>query len=241
MRDRQRGRRTKASKKRSGPAVPVSTLRAEQPAVVAEDIGAISARPEPNKFAQGNTAGGRHPPYKPEYAEHAKAMCDRGATLDELAEVFEVPVKTIRFWINSNDDFFEACKVTPGCVERSRRNIFDMGVGQKVVTERIVQSGSKKQTIKVTNHLPANLAASKSFVPDEVVHTEGELTQLLKQLQGTRTGVKYTDPNGLMMSEEEHVAVGGVSGGSETDWSKKSADEITRCERTLLERRRQKS
>lgn len=240
MRDRQRGRRTKASKKRSGPAVPLGTLRAEQPAVVAEDIETISARPEPNKFAQGNTAGGRHPAYKPEYAERAKAMCDRGATLDELAEVFEVLPKTIRFWTISNGDFFEACKVTPGCVERAKRNIFDIAMGQKVVTDRIVQSGSKKQTTKVTNHLPANLAASKSFVPDEVVPTEGELAQLLKELQGTRTGVRYPGPNGTMLSEEEHVTVGGTPG-SETDWRNKSADEITRCKQILLERRRQKS
>jgi hypothetical protein len=116
-------RRPKASKKRSRPAVPLGTVRDEQHAVVAEDTGAISASPEANNFAQGNTGGGRHPPYKPEYAERAKAMCDRGATLDELAEVFEVPPKTIRFWTISNSDFYEACKVTPGCVERAKRNI----------------------------------------------------------------------------------------------------------------------
>jgi hypothetical protein len=240
MRDRQRGRRTKASKNRSGPAVPLGTVRDEQHAVVAEDTGAISASPEANKFAQGNTAGGRHPAYKPEYAERAKAMCDRGATLDELAEVFEVPPKTIRFWTISNGDFFEACKVTPGCVERAKRNIFDIAMGQKVVTERIVQSGSKKQTTKVTNHLPANLAASKSFVPDEVVPLEGELRQLLKELQGSRTGVTYRGPDGTMMSKEEHLAVGGVPD-SEIDWRNKSADEITQCKQILFERRRQKS
>jgi hypothetical protein len=234
-------RRPKASKKRSRPAVPRGTVRDEQHAVVAEDTGAISASPEANNFAQGNTAGGRHPPYKPEYAERAKAMCDRGATLDELAEVFEVPPKTIRFWTISNSDFYEACKVTPGCVERAKRNIFDIAMGQKVVTERIVQSGSKKQTAKVTNHLPANLAASKSFVPDEVVPLEGELRQLLKELQGSWTGVTYRGPDGTMMSHEEHVAVGGAAGGSEIDWSKKSAEEITQCKQILLERRRQKS
>jgi hypothetical protein len=237
MRNRQRGRRTKASKSKSGPAVPVTPSRTKQPSAVAEDI---EARLEANRFAQGNTAGGRHPAYKPEYAERAKAMCERGATLDELAEVFEVPPKTIRFWMISNGDFSEACKVTPGCVERAKRNIFDIAMGQKVVTERIVQSGSKKQTTKVTNHLPANLAASKSFVPDEVVPLEGELTVLLKELQGSRTGVKYRGPDGTMLSAAEHVAVGGISGGSEIDWSNKSPDEINRCEKIVRDLRRQK-
>ncbi len=239
MRNHQRGRRTKASKNRSGPAVPVTPSRAKQAAAVADDIAAISARLEANKFAWGNTAGGRHPAYKPEYAERAKVMCERGATLDELAEVFEVPPKTIRFWMISNGDFSKACEVTPGCVERAKRTIFDIAMGQTVVTERTVQSGSKKQTTKVTNHLPANLAASKSFVPDEVVPLEGELTQLLKELQGSHAGPKYTGPKGLMLSVKEQPAVGGVLD-SEIDWRNKSPDEINRCEKIVLDLRRQK-
>ncbi len=239
MRNRQRGRRTKASKSKSGPAVPVTPSRAEQAADGAEDIAAISARLEANRFARGNTAGGRHPAYKPEYAERAKVICERGATLDELAEVFEVPPKTIRFWMISNGDFSEACKVTPGCVERAKRNIFDIAMGQQVFTDRTVQSGSKKQTTKVTTHLPANLAASKSFVPDEVVPLEGELTVLLKELQGSRVGVNFRGPDGTMLSAAEHVAVGGVLD-SEIDWRNKSPDEINRCEKIVLDLRSQK-
>jgi hypothetical protein len=49
----------------------------------ANDRAAIEAELEKNPFHKGNTAGGRKPPYKSEYAVQAKALCKRGATMDE--------------------------------------------------------------------------------------------------------------------------------------------------------------
>ena len=184
----------KASKKSAASERPVEAQRAD-------DWASIEAELEKNPFHKGNTAGGRKPPYKPEYVERAKEMCERGATLDEVAEVLGVSPKTIRIWQISHDDFFEACKVTPGCVERAKRNIFDIAMGQKVTTDKIVESGSQRQTTKVTNNLPANLGASKSFVPDEVIRVVGEIEQLLMELQGTRVRPKRED--GSEVSEAE--------------------------------------
>ena len=213
----------------------------ERPNSVAcsKDHAAFEAELEKNPFHKHNTAGGRIPPYMPDYANHAKAMCERGATLDELAEILKVSPKTIRIWQVSHKDFFEACQVTPGCVERVKRNIFDIAMGQQVVTERIADSGSGRQITKVMTNLPANLSASKSFVPETVVQTEGELRVLLRQLNQMRSmvGIRYRGPDGKMMSEEENIALGG--GTSEIWWAMKTGEEIRVAQETL-KRLRQK-
>lgn len=224
-------RSKKASKKSTASERPVDAQRAN-------DYAAIEAELEKSPFHKGNTAGGRKPPYKPEYAIQAKAMCERGATTDELAEALGVSPKTIRMWQLTHDDFLEACKLTPACTERVRRSMFDSSIGQKIFTERAVESGSQRQNVKTTTTSPGNLAAGRSFVIEQVVPVEGEIAQLLKQLQGTRARPQYTGPNGTMISEEEHAALGGIAGGGEIDWSKKSPEEIIESKRRLLEMRR---
>ena len=84
-------RSKKASKKSTASERPINFENAN-------DHAAIEGALEKNPFHKHNTAGGRTPPYMPEYASLAKAMCERGATLDELAEIFRVSPKTIRFW-----------------------------------------------------------------------------------------------------------------------------------------------
>ncbi|MDO8876790.1 MAG: hypothetical protein Q8M24_04670 [Pseudolabrys sp.] len=226
-------KRSKNASKKSVALVPADEVQR------ANDHAAIEAKLENNPFHKHNTAGGRIPPYMPEYANLAKAMCERGATLDELAEIFRVSPKTIRIWQISHNDFSEACQVAPGCVERVKRNIFDIAMGQKVVTERIADSGSGRQITKVTTNLPANLAASKSFVPETVVKVESDLRVLLRQISEQRSmfGIKYTGPDGKMMSEKENIALGGSD--SEIDWSNKSPEELSEAKETLR-RRRQK-
>lgn len=97
-----------ASKKSAASVRPSNAKRAD-------DWAAIEAKLEKNPFHKGNTAGGRKPPYQPEYAVQAKALCERGATMEELAEALGVSPKTIRMWQLTQDDFREACKLTPAC------------------------------------------------------------------------------------------------------------------------------
>lgn len=167
----------------------------------ADDRGAASARLEESEYARGNTAGGRKPQYLPEYAERAKAMCERGATTDELAEAFEVSPKTIRMWQRDHGDFFDACKLTPGSIERVKRSNFESAVGQNLVTEKLIESGSQRQTVKVSVASPPNFAAAKFFVSQKEYQVEGELAQLLRQLQGSRVRPKRED--GSEVSESE--------------------------------------
>lgn len=230
-------RRPSKGSKKQAPASTSPDLDGAEPIVASpNDRAAVTANVQASEFWKHNTAGGRKPIYMPEYADRAKGMCERGATLDELADVFDVSPDVIRRWQISHTDFYEATKLTPACSERVKRSLFESSIGQKVVTTKIVETGSQRQTTYVTHDLPANVRASKFFVSDEVVQTEGELTQLLKQLQDARTRPAYRGPNRKMISHAEHVALGGVPGG-EIDWSVKSDNEINAAERKLQDMR----
>lgn len=54
---------------------------------------------------------GRPTDYKPEYAEQAEKLCRlHGATDKDLAEFFEVGVRTIARWMTKHPEFRQACK-----------------------------------------------------------------------------------------------------------------------------------
>ena len=203
----------------------------------AADWAARWAELEKSPLHHGHTAGGRTPPYRPEYSARAKAMCERGATTAELAEAFDVSLKTIQMWQSAYDDFSKACELTPACMERVKRSLYDSAIEMKIVTEKIVESGSQRQVTKTTATTPGNLAAARSFVIDKVVPVEGQLEQLLRQMQESRVRSTYHAPDRTMMTEAQHMALGGGLGG-ERDWSKETAEEISRCMRLLIEWRK---
>lgn len=54
---------------------------------------------------------GRPTDYRPEYADQARKLFERGATDVEVAEFFDVHVSTLYRWRHSNEDFLHAVKV----------------------------------------------------------------------------------------------------------------------------------
>lgn len=55
-------------------------------------------------------AGGRPSKYKPEYVEQAKALCHMGATVEEMADFFDISIDTIYGWQRKHPEFSEAIK-----------------------------------------------------------------------------------------------------------------------------------
>jgi hypothetical protein len=79
--------------------------------------------PKGNQNALGNK-GGRPTKYKAEYAETAQKLCARlGCTDEQLADWFEVDVRTIHRWRAEIDEFCQACRAgkaeTDDLVERA--------------------------------------------------------------------------------------------------------------------------
>jgi len=67
--------------------------------------------PKGNRYAKGNS-GGRPSKYKPEFAEIAKKLCAKCAFTDaQLADWFEVSVRTINEWKLKHPEFAQALKI----------------------------------------------------------------------------------------------------------------------------------
>jgi hypothetical protein len=71
--------------------------------------------------------------YQPEYAEQARNLCRLGATDEELAEHFEVCVRTIYRWRNAHEEFAEAVIAGKEHADaRVERALYSRAVGCRV-------------------------------------------------------------------------------------------------------------
>lgn len=95
---------------------------------------------------------GRPTAYKPEYAKQAEKLCALGATDVELADFFEVEVRTIYRWKSEHDKFCHALKVGKDVAdERVVRSLYARANGYehdevdiRVVSGEIVQTPIRK-------------------------------------------------------------------------------------------------
>lgn len=73
---------------------------------------------------------GRPTDYRPEYAEQAAKLCALGATDKEVADFFEVDVRTVYRWKHDHDDFCQALKVGKDIAdERVERSLYQRAIG----------------------------------------------------------------------------------------------------------------
>jgi hypothetical protein len=95
---------------------------------------------------------GRPSDYKPKFAEEARKQCEEGATDQELADYFEVSVRTLYRWKNKHPEFCQALKVSKATAdERVERSLFERAIGYerdevdiRVVGGEIVQTPVRK-------------------------------------------------------------------------------------------------
>ena len=95
---------------------------------------------------------GRPSKYKPEYVEQAQKLCALGATDIEIADFFEVEVRTLYRWKNQHDDFCQALKVAKEVADqRVERSLFARANGYehdevdiRVIQNEIVQTPIRK-------------------------------------------------------------------------------------------------
>lgn len=85
---------------------------------------------EGNQYAVGNPGGSRPTDYKAEYAIIAAKMCELGATDQELADAFEVSVRTIYNWKHAHEEFFAALIVAKDAADdRVERSLYQRAIG----------------------------------------------------------------------------------------------------------------
>lgn len=73
---------------------------------------------------------GRPTAYRQEYAEQAAKLCALGATDKEVADFFEVDVRTVYRWKHDHDDFCQSLKVGKDIAdERVERSLYQRAIG----------------------------------------------------------------------------------------------------------------
>lgn len=84
--------------------------------------------------------------YKPEFAQAAKELCEKGATDQEMADVFGVEVRTIHRWKGEHDEFCHALKAGKDVAdERVERSLFQRAIGYEQDEVKIfMPSGAEK-------------------------------------------------------------------------------------------------
>ena len=95
--------------------------------------------------------------YKPEFVDQARKMCQLGATDEELAEHFEVCVRTIYRWRNTHDEFAEAVVVGKEHADaRVERALYSRAVGCSVQRTKVFKHAGDDKPVYATytHHFP---------------------------------------------------------------------------------------
>jgi hypothetical protein len=83
-----------------------------------------------NGESERTDPGGRPSTYRPEYATQARKLCKLGAIDEELADFFDVTIRTIHRWKSKHKDFGKAVRVGKSRAdERVRMALYRRAVG----------------------------------------------------------------------------------------------------------------
>lgn len=108
---------------------------------------------------------GRPTDYKPEFAEQAKKLCELGATDIELADFFEVDVRTIYRWRNSDEEFCQAVKAGKDSADdRVERALYQRAVGYTFESEKVFNYQGEIVRAPVREHVPPDAGAGFNWL-----------------------------------------------------------------------------
>ena len=154
------------------------------------------AAPKGNTYAESN-GGGRPTDFKEEYIEQVAKLCELGATDMEIADFFEVDVRTIHRWKNTNDEFCHSIKIGKDRAdERVERSLYMKATGYDYKEEQAIKIKEEQykesvEVVEVTKHQPADTTAGifwlknrKKVSWQDKVHQEhsGEMTHTHRTL-----------------------------------------------------------
>lgn len=129
-------------------------LQRRAKAVLLRQRVAAIADPEDNFRESGR---GRSTSYKPEYARVAASMCKLGATDRELADHFDVDIKTIKNWEKDHPTFFKALKRGKAAAdERVERALYSKAMGYTYESEKIFYDSKTGEVVRAETyeHVP---------------------------------------------------------------------------------------
>lgn len=91
---------------------------------------------------------GRPSAYRNEFAKQAKKLCELGATDQELADFFEVDVRTVYRWKHDHEDFCQALKSGKDSAdERVERSLYQRAIGYEQDEVKIFMPGGASEPV----------------------------------------------------------------------------------------------
>jgi phage terminase Nu1 subunit (DNA packaging protein) len=108
---------------------------------------------------------GRPTDYQESYAGQAEKLCKLGATDIELADFFEVDVRTIYRWKHSIPEFCQALKVGKDALDdRVERSLYNRAVGYSFASEKLFSYQGVVTRADVIEHVPPDPGAAMSWL-----------------------------------------------------------------------------
>lgn len=109
---------------------------------------------------------GRPTEYEPEYAVQAEKLCLLGATDSEIAEFFNVSVRTIHRWKLEHEEFCHSIKSgKEKADERVERSLYQKATGydyteEQAIKIKVEQHKEEVEVVQVNKHAPADTTAA---------------------------------------------------------------------------------
>jgi len=128
----------------------------------------MSDRDGSGRFVEGHDSAGPGRPtkYQEEYAVQAEKLVRLGATDYELAEFFEVDVRTIYRWKHDHDAFCQSVQ-GPGKAaadDRVERSLYQRAVGYTYGSEKVFQFQGEIIRAATVEHVPPDPGAGLNWL-----------------------------------------------------------------------------
>jgi hypothetical protein len=105
-------------------------------------------------------AGGRPSKYKAEFAKKTEKLCDLGATDEDLAEFFDVSIRTIANWKTEHPEFLQALKGgKEQADDRVERSLYQRAVGYTHDATHFTSFQGAVTATPYRNHCPPDVVA----------------------------------------------------------------------------------
>lgn len=125
-----------------------------------EQIKEAADRAEGIRPGKKEAATGRPSKYKPTFAKQAEKLCALGATDEDLADFFEVSIRTIANWKAQNADFLQALKGGKAQADdRVERSLYQRAVGYSFDSEKVFSNRGEVVRAKTREHCPPDVTA----------------------------------------------------------------------------------
>lgn len=128
-----------------------------------EDVKEKADRAEglkPESEKEFKHPGGRPPKYQGGFAKSAEKLCKLGATDDDLADFFEVNVRTIARWKVEHEEFCQALKAGKDeADDRVEQSLYRRAVGYSHDAVKIMQHQGEVVKAEYREHFPPDTTA----------------------------------------------------------------------------------